>query len=164
MDPNNNSTQIPVDQAGNGSVPLQIPSNIGISNPPNNVFEFYLPLPNDTRIYRVTYTELHPFEIARLLNNGVNVSHNHESQFSHHQNVLNNGVNISGIHDSQFSHHQNVQNFIRQQIHQQAQQHIYQPQQQPYYFNSNPQLYSDNNVYNNANPLNYYTSNTQNYF
>ena len=31
--------------------------------------EFYLALPNDTRIYYVTYTELQPFEVAQLLNN-----------------------------------------------------------------------------------------------
>ncbi|CAG8714074.1 8804_t:CDS:2 [Rhizophagus irregularis] len=42
----------------------------------NDTFEFYFPLPNDTRIYHVTYqyTELHPLENARRLNNSINLS------------------------------------------------------------------------------------------
>src|SRR5437016_2215514 len=112
MSSNNHSAQdylnLPEDLAGNSYAPLQIPNNnnnyhVAISDPNNNVspdtFEFYLPLPNDM-IYRVTYTQLHSFEIARLLNNGVDISH---------------------IPDSQFSHHQHVQQSIRQQIHQRVQ-------------------------------------------
>jgi hypothetical protein len=109
---------LPEDQVGNSFVPIRIPNNndnsinnhVGISNSnntvPSNTFEFYLPLPNDT-IYRVTYTQLHSFEISTLLNNGVDTSH---------------------IPDSHFPYHQNVQSFIRQQIHQRVQ-YIYQPQQ-----------------------------------
>jgi hypothetical protein len=40
----------------------------------NNTFEFYLPLPNDSRIYHVTYTELNSTEIAQFLNNNINSS------------------------------------------------------------------------------------------
>jgi hypothetical protein len=98
---------------------------VGISNPNNTVppttFEFYLPLPNDT-IYRVTYTKLHSFEIATLLNNGVDISH---------------------IPSSHFSYHQDVQNSIRQQIHQRVQ-HIYQPQQQSQTFDTIPNFQVDN--------------------
>jgi hypothetical protein len=66
--------------------------------PQNITFEFYLPLPNDTRIYHVTYTELNSTEIARLLNNRINLSH---------------------IPVHHFPHHFNVQTLIRQQIVQQ---------------------------------------------
>ena len=37
----------------------------------NAIFEFYLPLPNG----RITYTELDSLEIARLLNNRIDLSH-----------------------------------------------------------------------------------------
>ncbi len=78
-------------------------------NGPNITFEFYLTLPNDTRIYHVRYTELHPFEIAQLLNNSINLSH---------------------ISDYQLPHHHNIQSLIQQQIRQQIQEsvesHIYQ--------------------------------------
>ena len=69
-------------------------------NPPAT-YVFYLPLPNEARIYHVTYTELHPLENARLLNNSINLSH---------------------ILDHQFPHHYNVQSLIQQQIQQQVQQ------------------------------------------
>jgi hypothetical protein len=38
-------------------------------------FEFYLPLPNDEYIYHVTYTELNLREIARFLNNRIDLSY-----------------------------------------------------------------------------------------
>jgi hypothetical protein len=159
MSSNNHSASNPVDQPVNSSVSMQIPNNnIGISNSNNNVFEFYLPLPNDNRIYRVTYTELNSFEIARRLNNDIDISH---------------------IPDSQLSHHQNVQHFIRHQIHQRVQQRVYQPQQQSHYFDTmlnpqvdmmalNSQVHSDN-VYNNVNSSNgttsdNYTNYNENYF
>ncbi|PKK61869.1 hypothetical protein RhiirC2_815941 [Rhizophagus irregularis] len=61
----------------------------------NNTFEFYLPLPNDTRIYHVIYTELNSTEIARLLNNRIDLSH---------------------IPNHRLPYHYNVQHIIRQQI------------------------------------------------
>uniref|UniRef100_U9UW36 Uncharacterized protein n=1 Tax=Rhizophagus irregularis (strain DAOM 181602 / DAOM 197198 / MUCL 43194) TaxID=747089 RepID=U9UW36_RHIID len=93
----------------------------------HKTFKFYLPLPNDTRIYRVTYTALNLFEIAQLLNNGINLSH------------------IPGHH---FPHHYNIQFLIRQFVESQ----IYQPngiQQQFFRFQSNSQVYSSD-----INPLN----------
>ncbi|GES73888.1 hypothetical protein GLOIN_2v1482135 [Rhizophagus clarus] len=93
---------------------------MGISNSNNNVplkkFEFYLPLSNDA-IYRVTYTQLNSFEIAKLLNKGVDTSH---------------------IPDPDFLYHINVQSLICQQIRQRVQQHFYQPQQQSQTNNSIP--------------------------
>src|SRR5438034_729976 len=86
-------------------------------------------------IYHVTYTELHPLENARLLNNSINLSH---------------------IPDHQFPHHYNVQSLIQQQIQQQVQQ-VQQPvvyqqnniQQQSFDTSIQPtsQVYSDNNAY-----------------
>ncbi|CAB4482574.1 hypothetical protein RhiirA5_476215 [Rhizophagus irregularis] len=61
----------------------------------NNTFEFYLPLPNDTHIYHVIYTELNSTEIARLLNNRIDLSH---------------------IPNHRLPYHYNVQHIIRQQI------------------------------------------------
>src|SRR6266498_2937096 len=55
--------------------------------PQNTTFEFYLPLPNDTRIYHVTYRELDSLEIGQLLNNSINLSHVPYYQFPHHYNV-----------------------------------------------------------------------------
>ncbi|RGB35845.1 hypothetical protein C1646_758871 [Rhizophagus diaphanus] len=102
MNSGNHITQdfsnLPTDQTRNNSVTSQITdnneifqhtSNVGmnqdnlyinnnniiISTPQNNTFEFYLPLPNDTRIYHVTYTELNSTEIAQFLNNNINSSH-----------------------------------------------------------------------------------------
>src|SRR6266498_2975262 len=72
-------------------------------NGPNITFECYLPLPNDTRIYHVRYTELHPLEIAQLLNDGINLPH---------------------IPDYQLPHHYNIQSLIQQQIQQQVQQSV----------------------------------------
>ncbi|CAB5198466.1 hypothetical protein RhiirA5_419038 [Rhizophagus irregularis] len=96
----------------------------------HKTFKFYLPLPNDTRIYCVTYTALNLFEIAQLLNNGINLSH---------------------IPDHQFPHHYNIQFLIRQFVESQ----IYQPngiQQQPFRFQSNSQVSSpDSNPLNNNN-------------
>ncbi|RIA86951.1 hypothetical protein C1645_828508 [Glomus cerebriforme] len=96
--------------------------------PQNVTFEFYFPLPNDTRIYHVTYTELHPLENARLLNNRINLSH---------------------IPDH------NIQSSIQQQIQQQLQQpvvyHQNSIQQQSFdtmSTQSNSQVYMDNNTYN----------------
>ncbi|CAB5356827.1 unnamed protein product [Rhizophagus irregularis] len=47
----------------------------------NVSFEFYFPFSSsiDTRIYQ--YTELHPLENARLLNNNINLSHIPDPQF-----------------------------------------------------------------------------------
>ncbi|RGB29823.1 hypothetical protein C1646_766134 [Rhizophagus diaphanus] len=96
----------------------------------HKTFKFYLPLPNDTRIYCVTYTALNLFEIAQLLNNGINLSH---------------------IPEYQFPHHYNIQFLIRQFVESQ----IYQPngiQQQFFGFQSNSQVYSsDSNSLNNNN-------------
>ncbi|GBB89013.1 hypothetical protein RclHR1_15650001 [Rhizophagus clarus] len=91
-------------------------------------FEFYLPLPND--IYHITYTELNSIEIARLLNNRIDLSHvsNHSNQY-----------------------HCNVQNLIQQQNFQQPvgyQQDIV-PQQSFDTMHIQPtfQEYSDDNIY-----------------
>ncbi|CAB4414296.1 unnamed protein product [Rhizophagus irregularis] len=81
MNSGNHVTQdfpnLPTDQTRNNSVTSQITDNNETfqhaSN--NNTFEFYLPLPNDTRIYHVTYTELNSTEIAQFLNNNINSSH-----------------------------------------------------------------------------------------
>ncbi|CAB5198416.1 unnamed protein product [Rhizophagus irregularis] len=54
---------------------------------PHNTFEFYLPLPNDTRIYRVTYKALYLFEVAQLLNKNINLSHIPDYEFPHHYNI-----------------------------------------------------------------------------
>jgi len=72
-------------------------------NGPNITFECYLPLPNDMRIYHVRYTELHPLEIAQLLNDGINLPH---------------------IPDCQLPNHYNIQSLIQQQIQQQVQQSV----------------------------------------
>jgi hypothetical protein len=59
-----------------------------IPAPQNTVFEFYLPLPNDT-IYHITYqfTKLRSLEIARRLNNGINLSHITDYQLPHHHHI-----------------------------------------------------------------------------
>jgi hypothetical protein len=98
-------SDLPIDQTGSSLTPLQIPDNneeyTSINNAEmpstfintansvsqNATFEFYFPLPNDTRIFYVTYTELHPLENARLLNNSINLSHIPDYQFSHHYNI-----------------------------------------------------------------------------
>jgi hypothetical protein len=74
--------------------------NTGALAPHNTTFWFYFHLPNDTRIYRVTYSELNPSENIQLLNNGINLSH---------------------IPDYQLPHHYNIQSLIQQQIQQQVQ-------------------------------------------
>ncbi|CAB5180817.1 unnamed protein product [Rhizophagus irregularis] len=130
LDNNNNDQQTPIN------------NNVGMSNTntitptlQSDTFEFYFPLQNDARICYVTYTELHQFEIARLLNNGIN---------------------LSRIPDHQFPHHYNIQSLIQQQIQQQVQQPVYQQnsvQQQSFDTIIQPtyQVYSDNNnTYNNA--------------
>ncbi|GBC06065.1 hypothetical protein RclHR1_00660019 [Rhizophagus clarus] len=125
MSSKEHSTQVylnlPEEQVENGFVPTRIPDNnyhVGISNSNNNMsqetFEFYLPLPNDT-VYRVEYTQLHSYDIAKLLNKGVDVSHNPVSHFPYQQNV---------------------------QI-QQVQQYIYQPQQQSQIYGSIPNFQVD---------------------
>jgi hypothetical protein len=81
---------------------------INTATPQNDIFVFYFPLPNDTRIYRVTYQYaelLHPLENARLLNNSIN---------------------LSGISNHQFPPHNNIHSLIQQQIQQQFQQPVYQ--------------------------------------
>jgi hypothetical protein len=62
-------------------------TNTIVPTPQNNTFEFYLPLPNDTRIYYVTYTELNSTEIARLLNNRIDLSYIPDHQLPYHYNV-----------------------------------------------------------------------------
>jgi hypothetical protein len=115
-------------------VPMQIPNNNDDNvNYHPTTFVFYLPLPNDT-IYRVTYTQLHSFEIATLLNNG----------------------------DSHFPHHQNIQGLIRQQIYQRVQQQPQQqsqtydiiPNSQVDMIPSNSQVNSNNNISNYMIPSN----------
>ncbi|RIA97129.1 hypothetical protein C1645_314545 [Glomus cerebriforme] len=134
-----------MNQTGNSSTPSQIAdnnnfqqtSNVNMPNtnstilhdntvapPQNTTFEFYLPLPNDTRVYYVTYTELDSLEIARRLNNGMN-----------------NGMNISPFH-------YNIQSLIHQLIHQIQQQNI---QQQSFdNISQMSQMYVDNNAHNTA--------------
>ena len=160
MSSNNQTTQdysdSPMDQTGNIFAPLDNNNelniqhtsinDVGMSNTAVNTatpatsqniaYEFYFHLPNDTRIYRVTYSELHPSENIRLLNNGINLSH---------------------IPDHQFPHHYNIQSQIQQQIQQQAQQPVYYQQNgiQQQSFDTmmiqpnlpTLQVYSDNNVY-----------------
>jgi hypothetical protein len=139
-------------QTGNNFAPLHNNNdqqasinNVGMSNTfiinnatpafQNDTFEFYFPLPNDTRIYYVTYTVLHPLENAQLLNNSIN---------------------LFRIPGHQFPHHYNIQSLIRQQIQQQVQQPVYQQndvQQQFFDTTVQPtsQVYSDNsNTYNTA--------------
>lgn len=72
-----------------------------VTSESEKTFEFYLVLPNDTRIFNVTYTELSQLEIAQRLNNNINLSH---------------------IPDYQFRHHYYVQNLIQGQIIQKSQQ------------------------------------------
>ncbi|GBB94646.1 hypothetical protein RclHR1_23980003 [Rhizophagus clarus] len=121
-------------------------NNVGISNTFNNThnttppatqnvtFEFYFPflLPNDTRIYHDTYqyTELHPLENVRLLNNRINLSH---------------------IPDHQFPLHNNIHSLIQQQIQQQVQQPVYQQNTeyniQQQLFDTTSQIDSSNNTH-----------------
>ncbi|RIA79165.1 hypothetical protein C1645_841377 [Glomus cerebriforme] len=137
-----------MDPTGNNFVPLQIPDNNNENNfqhtsintitpaPQDAIFVVYLSLPNDTRIYRVTYqyTELHPLENVQLLNNRINIP------------------------DSQFPHHYNIQSLIQQQIQQQVHQPVvYQQnniQQQSFdtmRIQPTSQInYSDNNANNNT--------------
>ncbi|CAB4433584.1 unnamed protein product [Rhizophagus irregularis] len=111
MGSNNHSAQ-------NSFVPMyNDDNNINYPNPNSNSvpeFEFFLPLGD--KIFRVTYTQLRSFDIARRLNSGVDI-----------------------IPDPHFPYHQNVQNFISQQVQQRVQQqHVYQPQQQPQIYNTIP--------------------------
>src|SRR6266542_4654669 len=105
MNSNNQTTQdyfnLPVDQqildnSNEPNIQHALINNAGMSNTTVNTltsvahniaFEFYLPLPNDTRIYHVTYTELHPLENARILNNAINLSHVPDHQFQYHYNI-----------------------------------------------------------------------------
>jgi hypothetical protein len=124
------------DQTENNFTPSQIVDNNFQHNSTNNVdnvgtsvtnlapqnitYEFYLPLPNEGRIYYVTYTELDTLEIARHLNNRIDLSH---------------------IPNNQFSRHYNIQSLIHQQF-QQVQQPVNQQQQS---FNNMTQVYSNYN-------------------
>ncbi|CAB4478438.1 hypothetical protein RhiirA5_427682 [Rhizophagus irregularis] len=159
MNSNNQNIQnyydLPMDQTGNSSAPQQIfnnknesiqhtlINNVGISDlntlhinsttpaPYNTTYEFYFHLPNDTRIYRVTYSELNLSENVQLLNNGIN--------------------HIPGY---LLPHHYNVQSLIQKQIQQQVQHPIYQQndiQQQSFdTTQSTFQVYSNNDTYNTA--------------
>ncbi|CAB4435156.1 unnamed protein product [Rhizophagus irregularis] len=103
MNSNNQNTQDYYNLPRNSSAPQQILNNnnnennqhtlinnVGVSDtnlntlhinninstilaPYNTTFEFYFHLPNDTRIYRVTYSELNLSENVQLLNNGINI-------------------------------------------------------------------------------------------
>ncbi|RGB41677.1 hypothetical protein C1646_793122 [Rhizophagus diaphanus] len=113
---------------------LHINNTINFTTPaPHNIFEFYFHLPNDTRIYRVIYSELNPSENVQLLNNGINLSH---------------------IPDYLLPDHYNLQSLIRQQIQQQVQHPVYQQNdiQQLSFDNTQPtsQVYSNNDVHNTA--------------
>ncbi|CAB5393229.1 unnamed protein product [Rhizophagus irregularis] len=110
---NNNNEDIQHNLANNVGVPNTNLNTLHINNintatlaPQSVTFEFYFPLPNDARIYHVTYqyTELHPLENARLLNDRINLSH---------------------IPNHQIPLHDSIQSFIRQQIQQQLQQSVY---------------------------------------
>ncbi|CAB4478439.1 hypothetical protein RhiirA1_455982 [Rhizophagus irregularis] len=162
MNSNNQNTQDYYNLPRNSSAPQQILNNInnennqhtlinnvGVSDtnlntlhinnvnstilaPYNTTFEFYFHLPNDTRIYRVTYSELNPSENVQLLNNGIN-----------------------RIPDYLLPHHYNVQSLIQQQIQQQVQHSIVYQQnntQQQSFDTTQPtsQVYSDNDTYNTA--------------
>ncbi|CAG8653034.1 uncharacterized protein OCT59_003534 [Rhizophagus irregularis] len=107
--------------------------NTATSMTQNTIFEFYFHLPNDTRIFHVTYSELHPSENIRLLNNSINLSH---------------------IPDYQFPHHYNVQSLVRQQIQQRVQQPFDIMRSQP-----TPQVYlettSTGNIFDNMQDMVY---------
>ncbi|CAB4444597.1 unnamed protein product [Rhizophagus irregularis] len=135
---NDNIQHISTNDVGISNMSLNALHNVNIATPaPQNVtFEFYFSLPNDTRIYHVTfqYTELHPLENARLLNDRINLSH---------------------IPDYQLSHHYNLQFLIQQQIQQQVQHHIYQQndiQQQSFnnIQSTSQEVYSNNDTYSNG--------------
>ncbi|CAB5381417.1 unnamed protein product [Rhizophagus irregularis] len=128
---NNNDQQTSINNSG---IPNTFIINTLTPTFQNDTFEFYFPLQNDTRIYYVTYTELHPLENARLLNNNIN---------------------LSRIPDHQLPHHYDIQSLIRQLIQQQVQQPVYQQnyaQQQFIDTTIQPtsQVHSDNNAYNAA--------------
>ncbi|CAG8585599.1 hypothetical protein GLOIN_2v1871505 [Rhizophagus irregularis DAOM 181602=DAOM 197198] len=148
-------SDIPMYQTENNFAPLHINndqhtsintavemSNTSTTTPTlqNDTFEFYFPLPNDTRIYHVTYqyTELHPLENARRLNNSINLSRIPGHEFPLHNNI-----------------HSLIQQQIQQQF-QQVQQPVYQQNSiQQNFFDTNiqstSQVYSDNNdAYNTA--------------
>ncbi|PKY46769.1 hypothetical protein RhiirA4_461728 [Rhizophagus irregularis] len=135
---NNNNENIQHTLINNGGVPNTnlntLHTNITHTTlaSQNTTFEFYFHLPNDTRIYRVTYSELNPSENVQLLNNGINLSH---------------------IHDYQLPHHYNVQSLIQQQIQQRVQHPIvYQQNRQQSFDATQPtsQVYSNNDTYNTA--------------
>ncbi|CAB5213428.1 unnamed protein product [Rhizophagus irregularis] len=185
-----------MDQTGNSSTPLQHTSTngVGISimslndfhnintatpAPQNLIFEFYFHLPDDTRIYRVTYSELSPSENVQLLNALHNINtatpapQNVTFEFYFHlsddtriyrvtyselspsENVqlLNNGINLSHIPDYLLPDHYYLQSLIRQQIQQQVQHPVYQQNdiQQQSFDNSQStsQMYSNNDTYSN---------------
>jgi hypothetical protein len=151
-------SSLPIDQTGNSFASLQILdnsnddsiqqfyhdpiNNVRISNanlintintstsaPQNVTYEFYFPLPNDTRIYHVTYqyTELDPLENARRLNNSINLSH---------------------IPSHQFPLHNDIHSLVQQQIHQQVQHPIYQQNDiQHDTTQSTSQVYSNNDIH-----------------
>jgi hypothetical protein len=83
----------------------------------NAIFEFYLPLPNG----RITYTELDSLEIARLLNNRIDLSH---------------------VPDDQLPRHHNIQSFIQQQFLQQPIDYQQNNVQQQYFDIQPTQVYS----------------------
>ncbi|CAB4445436.1 unnamed protein product [Rhizophagus irregularis] len=118
---------LPMDQTGNSF----INNTNTISPAPQNItYEFYFPLPNNTRIYRVTYTELNLTEVAQLLNNGID---------------------LSNIPNHRLPYHYNVHRLIRQEIIQQStgyQQNTI-PQQSCDTMDIQPnfQEYSDNSAY-----------------
>ncbi|CAG8717817.1 14376_t:CDS:2 [Rhizophagus irregularis] len=141
MNSNNQNTQdycnLQTDQTGNISNMNLNTLHVNTINsttlaPHNIIFEFYYHLPNDARIYRVTYSELNPSENVQLLNNGIN-----------------------RIPDYLLTHHYNVQSQIQQQIQQQVQHSIIYQQNsiQQQSFDTTqpiPQVYSTSDTYNAA--------------
>ncbi|PKK62048.1 hypothetical protein RhiirC2_855928 [Rhizophagus irregularis] len=117
-------SNLPMDQTGNSFINN---TNTIAPAPQNITYEFYFPLPKNTRIYHVTYTELNLTEVAQLLNNRIDLSH---------------------VPDHRFPYHHNVQHSIRQEIVQQSAgyQQNYIPQQS-FDIQPNFQEYSDNNAY-----------------
>ncbi|RIA85437.1 hypothetical protein C1645_781829 [Glomus cerebriforme] len=122
---NNNESQISNNNINMSNTNLDT-SYINTATPPsqntsNITYEFYLPLPNDTRIFYVTYTELDSLEVARLLNNRINIS----------------------------SHNSNIHSLIQQLICQ-DQQHQQHNVQQQTFDNTTSQIYLNNEAYNAA--------------
>ncbi|GBC09688.1 hypothetical protein RclHR1_09040007 [Rhizophagus clarus] len=87
----NNNNEPSYRQTSNVGMPSRN-HNSGPATSGPKTFEFYFPLSNDTndtRIYYVTYTELNSLDIARRLNENIDLSHIPNYQLSNHHNVQN---------------------------------------------------------------------------